>query len=444
MAVKIRGVIFDLDGTLIKDNSSLEIFNEVLVKRGKTPLTPDKAERTRGTPIVDVFRTFFPEEEMEQVMRDYVDGYKEKKLEIELIDGIEELLLKLVDWGLPLGLVTNRGSITTGLILDCVGLSPYFRSFVSRNIVLKTKPDPEPFLKAMDQIGTSPEETVVIGDTHFDIEGGKRARTTTILVKWWPADYRGKSQDYEASTPEELDGILTDLIFPLERRGAEAEIRRGFFRGREAIMKRRVPKNYRNCELDLSLRRRRTKAEARLLGELKKIGIALPYLYDVDLKNSTIIMEEVRGKRVKEFLDGDASIEKKGRVLAEVGELLGVLHKNGIVHGDPTTSNMILSEREKRGDEEEKRGDEEEKRGDERGEKGEEKRKITLIDLGLGEFSESAEDRGVDLHLLKEVLYASNPELSFEPVVEGYLKKFPEGGESVKKIDEIEGRGRYR
>ncbi len=409
----VRGIIFDLDGTLVKDNNSLDIFNEVLVKRGKAPLSPDEAEKTRGMPIVDAFKDLFTGDEIKSAMHDYIEGYKRNELEMEVVEGVEELLLKLQDWGITLGMATNRGNFTANLILDWVGVSHYFKALIGGDDVERTKPDPEPFLKVMELLGVSPDKVVVVGDTRFDIEGGKRAGAKTILANWWPAPFPGADHDYVADTIDELERILTDLLFPVEKRGAEAELRYGYFRGREAVMKRRVKKNYRNESLDLSLRKRRTRAEARLLGEIKKMGVPSPYLYDVDLKNYTIIMERIEGRRVKEFLSCDA--HKKENVLREIGGLIGKLHANHVVHGDPTTSNMILTE------------------------KG-----ITLIDLGLGEISESIENKGVDLHLLKEILSTSNPGLSFEPVIKGYLDAYPDGKKIIGKIDEIEGRGRYR
>ena len=412
----VKGILFDLDGTIIRDHSSLTIFNEVMEKRGKKALSPEQSERAKGVPIVEVFRRFFSDDEIGSVMRDYIDDYRRCDLQIEVAPGIEEILLALSDWGVPLAVVTNRENFTAQLILERVDLAPYFKTLVGRDDVERTKPDPEPILMALERIGVKRDEAVVVGDTRFDMEAGKGAGTMTILGNWWPSYYPQKSgEDREVDSIDELYEILLDLLFPLERRGAEAEIREGYFRGRAAVMKRRVCKKYRYNQLDLSLRRKRTKAEARLLGEVKGFGILTPYLYDVDFENSMIMMEKIEGERVKEYLASDVDGSKKEEVLRDMGKILGSLHVNGIVHGDPTTSNMILT-----------------------------RKGITIIDLGLAEISDSPEDKGVDLHLLKEILSTSNPDLSFESVIEGYLNAYPGGDDAVRKICEIEGRGRYR
>ncbi|MEM3641812.1 MAG: O-sialoglycoprotein endopeptidase, partial [Candidatus Bathyarchaeia archaeon] len=104
----------------------------------------------------------------------------------------------------------------------------------------------------------------------------------------------------------------------------------------------------------------------------------------------------------------------------EIGRLTGALHKNGITHGDLTTSNMI------------------------QGIEG----KIFLVDFGLGEKTEELEARGVDLHLMRRALQSIHfkfAEECFMAVMKGYSKVLD--AETVKnvsdKIREIERRGRY-
>ena len=103
-----------------------------------------------------------------------------------------------------------------------------------------------------------------------------------------------------------------------------------------------------------------------------------------------------------------------------IGELIGRLHLNDIVHGDLTTSNMILTS----------------------------SGKVVFVDFGLGEKTVELEQKGVDLHLLKRVFQSTHfsyLEECFNAVLEGYSKIV--GKEKLKKvlvkIREIESRGRY-
>ncbi len=200
----------------------------------------------------------------------------------------------------------------------------------------------------------------------------------------------------------------------LLKRGAEAELRRTTYLGREAVEKSRVPKAYRLPALDEELRRARIRREATLMGEARAAGVCVPVLYDIDLAGNRLVMECVDGPTAKAVLD------RGGRPATEacrtIGEAIARLHRADIVHGDLTTSNMILS------------------RG-----------RLVFIDFSLGEKTRSVESKGVDLRLLKEALtsaHARGPEF-FEAVVRAYRRRYPGAAEVLAKVREIEERGRY-
>jgi TP53 regulating kinase-like protein len=205
----------------------------------------------------------------------------------------------------------------------------------------------------------------------------------------------------------------------LIKKGAEANLYLTDWHGRKVIMKKRLPKKYRPSKLDGHIRTYRTIHEPQLMHEAKKAGVPTPTIFLVDLKNATIVMEFIEGRQVKQLLSGVTKSERQSLCL-KIGELIGRLHEHGIIHGDLTTSNMIL---------------------DSEG-------KISLVDFGLGEKTKDLEARGVDLHLMKSALQSTHFRFSeecFDAVVRGYSKVL--GAESVKnildKIKEIERRGRY-
>jgi len=184
-------------------------------------------------------------------------------------------------------------------------------------------------------------------------------------------------------------------------------------------MKRRLPKKYRVLALDEQIRAYRTIHEPQLMHEAKKAGVPTPTIYLVDAKNATIVMEYIEGEQVKRLL-AKVSDDERQNLCRKMGELIGKLHKNGIVHGDLTTSNMIQTS----------------------------EGKIFFVDFGLGEKTKELEARGVDLHLMKRALQSTHfqfAEKCFNAVIEGYASVL--GAEEVKnvldKIREIERRGRY-
>lgn len=201
----------------------------------------------------------------------------------------------------------------------------------------------------------------------------------------------------------------------LLKRGAEADLRRTQFLGRAAVEKVRVPKAYRLEAIDEDLRRSRIRTEAKLMAEARAAGVPVPILYDIDLVENRIVMEFVEGPTAKEVLE--AAGDRALRTARQIGGIVGRLHRAGIVHGDLTTSNMIV-------------------RGG----------RVVMIDFSLGGKDDRAEARGVDLHLLREALTSAhrNAAVYYREVVRAYRKTMGRSAEAVvAKVKEIESRGRY-
>jgi TP53 regulating kinase-like protein len=205
----------------------------------------------------------------------------------------------------------------------------------------------------------------------------------------------------------------------LFKKGAEANLYLADWHGKKVVMKKRSPKKYRPPQLDKQVRVYRTIHEPQMMHEAKKGGVPTPIIFLVDLAKTTIIMEFIEGKQLKQLL-GEATEGERKSLCLKIGELIGRLHKQGIIHGDLTTSNMILS-------------------SDDR---------IFFVDFGLGEKTMQLEPKGVDLHLMKRALQSTHfrfAEDCFEEVIRGYSKVLSAKNvrDVLDKIREIERRGRY-
>ena len=202
------------------------------------------------------------------------------------------------------------------------------------------------------------------------------------------------------------------------KKGAEAHLFLDFISGKKVIVKERKPKLYRIKELDETLRKQRVVRETRLLHSAKKAGVPTPTVYLINLESTSIIMDYIDGKTLSDLIkERKLSREELVGLLREVGKLIGRLHKEGIVHGDLTTSNMIVSDG-----------------------------KIFFVDFGLGDFSRNVEDLGVDLHLMKRAMESSHYDVfeeGFSAVLQGYRETFEEANAVIEKMWEIERRGRY-
>ncbi len=205
----------------------------------------------------------------------------------------------------------------------------------------------------------------------------------------------------------------------LVKKGAEANLYLEEWHNRKVIMKRRLPKQYRIQELDKQIRSQRTVHEPNLIHKAKEAGVPTPTIFMVDLAEANIIMEFVSGKQIKQVLD-DVSSEERLRLSRHIGQLIGRLHNHGIIHGDLTTSNMILTSYGK----------------------------VVFVDFGLSERSMELETKGVDLHLMRRAFQSTHYRYArecFEAVMDGYSEVVgaKEAKNVLEKISEIERRGRY-
>lgn len=129
----------------------------------------------------------------------------------------------------------------------------------------------------------------------------------------------------------------------LFKKGAEANLYLEEWHNRKVIMKRRLPKKYRTHELDEHIRFQRTLHEPQAIHRAKEAGVPTPTIFMIDIAKAAIIMEYIEGKQVKQVLDRLA-LEEKLRLCHYIGTLIGRLHSHEIIHGDLTTSNMILTQ----------------------------------------------------------------------------------------------------
>jgi len=222
---------------------------------------------------------------------------------------------------------------------------------------------------------------------------------------------------------QEPDTMLRSIrIEGLIKKGAEASVYRASWHRYNCVFKERVPKLYRNSLLDLRLREERTKKEARLLHQIKEMGIRVPYLYHVDLIECSILMEYINGRLLKDVLieaGRNKDVKKIKNLLKAFGNLVGRLHTYDFIHGDLTTSNVVLKEEEF---------------------------ELVLIDFGLGYKSKEIEDKGVDLHVLLEAFESTHSDiLQYKNLLlKAYRESYFQAEEVIKKSEEIERRGRYR
>lgn len=196
--------------------------------------------------------------------------------------------------------------------------------------------------------------------------------------------------------------------------GAEATI----ILKEDTVIKKRLPKKYRHPKIDEELIRTRTRKETKILKKLKDIA---PKLIETNEQN-TIKIQYIKGELLKNILDENTTLAK------QIGKNTAKIHDKNIIHGDLTTSNMILQDP-----------------NDNIKNTNHKPQKIIFIDFGLSFTSTKTEDKAVDLHLFKEAIESKHHRKETEiwqEFLKGYKPKNKE--EILKRLNKVELRGRNK
>ncbi len=166
------------------------------------------------------------------------------------------------------------------------------------------------------------------------------------------------------------------------------------------------------------LRKQRTVLEVRALISAKEWGVPTPSIFEADADAGAITMDFIEGTTLKRILP-DLTLPQVRVKFTTLGQYVGKLHGGGIIHGDLTTSNILVTPNDA----------------------------LIFIDFGLTQRSDSLEDRGVDVHLLKRVLTSTHAaiwEEAYAAFLEGYGERGPHSANEIDaRVTAIELRGRY-
>ncbi|XP_035990931.1 EKC/KEOPS complex subunit TP53RK [Fundulus heteroclitus] len=215
----------------------------------------------------------------------------------------------------------------------------------------------------------------------------------------------------------------------LIKQGAEARLYRVDFLGKPTIIKERFHKCYRHPELQDKLNYRRTVHEVRSILRCRRAGISAPVVYFVDYKYHCIFLEEIicsltLRDHINSIEQCNSCADQGLYKLAErIGQILAKMHNENVIHGDLTTSNILLRHRPEDTEPE-----------------------LVLIDFGLSYISALPEDKGVDLFVLEKAFLSTHPntDMLFKTLLKSYTATSKMSAAVIKKLDEVRLRGRKR
>ncbi len=216
-----RLAIFDCDGTLVDSDHNICRAMEACFERAQMP--PPERERTRrvvGLSLVEAMQAMAPDAEPHvhlALAEDFKHAFQHLRgqglVEEPLYDGVAELIAALDEGGWLLGVATGKSDRGLALCLDHHGLT-------SRFVTLQTadrhpsKPHPSMIETAMAEAGATPETTIMIGDTTYDMAMARAAGVTAIGVAWGyheREDLGEAGADYLVEHPSQIAELVSRL-----------------------------------------------------------------------------------------------------------------------------------------------------------------------------------------------------------------------------------------
>lgn len=186
----MKAFIFDFDGTLGDTQQGiLATAQEVLHRMGRGPADETALAATIGLPLRENFTrgAGLSDEEADRAVAIYRDIFEKVAVPvITLFPGVEETLSQLAKRGIPMAVASSRGQRSLEGLMKHLGLDRFIplRNVFGVEAAARPKPAPDLVHLILEKLGTGARETMVVGDTTFDIEMGRAAGCLTCGVTY--------------------------------------------------------------------------------------------------------------------------------------------------------------------------------------------------------------------------------------------------------------------
>jgi phosphoglycolate phosphatase len=188
----IRNIFFDFDGTLADTSEGIvRCTQATLQEMGLPASTPRRIKATIGLPLGQCFArgTDTPPERVGEACATYRRIFGDIAIPcITLYPGVKDVLAELHASGLRLGICTSRSRASLETLIRMLEIEPYFCALTNNEDVSHPKPAPDLALLLLERLGAQAEESLVVGDTVFDLQMGRAAGCRTCGVTWGNQD----------------------------------------------------------------------------------------------------------------------------------------------------------------------------------------------------------------------------------------------------------------
>lgn len=210
----VRGVVFDFDGTLADTREAVvNTVNRVLVAAGHPRVAGEWIHRMMGLPLGELLQKAIPRTQRPEDTGRLEAAYRETFLEVGLpqvrpMPEAEEVLGVLRQREIGLAIATSREAVTLRPLIEAWGWDSWFRVIATCDLVTQGKPAPDLLLWVLQQTGWSADDTVMVGDTRWDVEMATRVGVRAVGVTHGSHDARTLREAGASEVYPDLRGVL--------------------------------------------------------------------------------------------------------------------------------------------------------------------------------------------------------------------------------------------
>ncbi len=204
--------MFDLDGTLVDTSTDINnALNYALSPYGFKNLSVEDTKKLVGEGLTRLVEKVIGEERInlrDDIIKRFIDYYSEHLTDYSIIyPGVKETLERLENY--KKAIISNKRETLSRKLLIDITLNRYFDLVIGSDTVAEKKPSPAPIIYAISKFSVKPEESMIIGDSNYDIEAGKKAGVKTVAVTYGYKEKEFiKDADYMIDKFEDLLGVL--------------------------------------------------------------------------------------------------------------------------------------------------------------------------------------------------------------------------------------------
>ena len=195
----LKGILFDLDGTLVDSlSTTFDAFNHAILECGGKKHTPEQIMAHFGLGEGQIFARLVGDHNAQRAYDAHHEYLLKNMDQVPLHEGVEELLEKLREAGVPLSIVTGRSWATTETILKHHRLLDQFVTVIANDHVGQPKPSPEGLEMAIKRMNLKPSEVIYVGDSSMDILAARAAGMLGVAALW---DWLSEKKNLESVKP---------------------------------------------------------------------------------------------------------------------------------------------------------------------------------------------------------------------------------------------------